>query len=588
MASINGQQQQQQNSSPSPNSHHVNNPVFDELRWVIQIRHSLEDVDDSDDVGIPVSVFNVPKSLQVTKPEAYIPQLIALGPYHHWRPELYEMERYKLAAVRRTKKQFHTIKLHHLVQQFTKLEHKIRAHYHRYLDLSGETLAWMMAVDASFLLEFLQVYAAVEDGGGKALRRLSSRMSHLVDYTGRKSAHNVILRDIMMLENQIPLFLLRNILESQSPSAEASDETLAKMLGGLLKELCPFKLLDIFPCGIDLKQHSHLLELLYYVVVPQSDDQSEENEIDEVNDETPPPSKGQLRKGGSSDGGYMKQLYHAVVGIGSGLTVAPIQFVRGVVTSRPVKLVALVPWKILTSLPGFSILKQPFESFCSSALQGQDRDQIPQALINGSSSSNSYKPPLVEEIMIPSVTDLVSSGVKFSPTTGDLSTIAFDTNTATFYLPAVCLDVNTEVILRNLVAYEASAAMGPLVFTRYTELMNGIIDTEEDVRLLREQRVVANRMKSDGQVASLWNGMSRSVRLTRVPFMDKLIEDVNKYHNSRWRVKTGRFMKKYVFGSWQFLTFVAAILLLLLTALQAFCSVYTCSRWFGVVDVQKH
>lgn len=581
MASINGQQQ----SSPSPNSHHVNNPSFDELRWVIQIRHSLEDVDDSDDVGIPVSVFNVPKSLQVTKPEAYIPQLIALGPYHHWRPELYEMERYKLAAVRRAKKHFHTIKLQHLVQQFTKLEHKIRAHYHRYLDLSGETLAWMMAVDASFLLEFLQVYAVEEDGGGKDLRRLPSRMSHLVDYTGRKSAHNVILRDIMMLENQIPLFLLRNILESQSPSAEASDETLAKMLSGLLKELSPFKLMDNFPCSIDVKQHSHLLELLYYVIVPQSDDQSEENEIEEANGETAPPPKGQPRKGGSSDGGYMKQLFNAVGSIGSGLSGGPIQFVRGLVTSRPVKLVAMAPWKILTSLPGFSILKQPFEFFCSSALQGQDRDQIPQALING---SNSYKPPLVEEIMIPSVTDLVSSGVKFSPTTGDLSTIAFDTNTAAFYLPAVCLDANTEVIMRNLVAYEASAATGPLVFARYTELMNGIIDTDEDVRLLREQGVVVNRMKSDGQVASLWNGMSRSVRLTRVAFMDKVIEDVNKYHNSRWRVKTGRFMKKYVFSSWQFLTFVAAILLLLLNALQAFCSVYTCSRWFGVVNVQKH
>ncbi|WOL00520.1 hypothetical protein Cni_G09233 [Canna indica] len=569
MASSNNQQ-------PSPNTHH--NPLFDEFRWVIQIRHSLEE-DHDDDIGIPVSIFNVPKPLQLSKPEAYVPQLIALGPYHHWRPELYEMERYKLAAARRTQKHFHSIKLPQLVEQFTKLEHKIRAHYHRYLDFSGETLSWMMAVDASFLREFLQVYAVEEEEEGKALRRLSSRMSHLVDYTGRKSAHNVILRDIMMLENQLPLFLLRKIMELQCSSTDAADEKLAKMVTSLLKELSPFKLMENFPC-IDVTQHAHLLELLYCVIVPQSDEQTEDNEIEEQNDDAGAPKEGRQSYGNS---GHVKQLFNSVWNVGSTLNGAPVRFIRGIIVSRPVKFVVQLPWKILTGLPGFSILKQPVE-YVFSLQGGQENTKVSNPL-----DASVSRPPLVEEIMIPSVTELISSGVKFSPTNGDLTTIAFDVKTVTFHLPTVSLDVNSDVILRNLVAYEASAAMGPLVFTRYTELMNGIIDTEEDVRLLRERGVVLNRMKSDAQVAKLWNGMSRSVRLTRVPFLDKAIEDANKYHDGRWRVKTGRFMKRYVFGSWQVLTFVAAILLLLLTGLQAFCSVYTCSRWFGGVmnNVQK-
>ena len=42
--------------------------------------------------------------------------------------------------------------------------------------------------------------------------------------------------------------------------------------------------------------------------------------------------------------------------------------------------------------------------------------------------------------------------------------------------------------------------------------------------------------------------------------------------------------RKYVLSSWKMLTFLATISMLLLTALQAFCSVYTCSRWwFGDV-----
>uniref|UniRef100_A0A0D3GDG1 Uncharacterized protein n=1 Tax=Oryza barthii TaxID=65489 RepID=A0A0D3GDG1_9ORYZ len=421
--------------------------VFDELRWVIQIRRSLQEDggDDDDDNGIPVSVFNVPKQLQAHKPEAYVPQFIALGPYHHWRPELYEMERYKLAAARRAQRHLREgVKLEHLVEQFARAERKVRAHYHRYLDFSGETLAWMMVVDGAFLLEFLQIFAAAEaaagGGGGKPeLRRVSSRMAHLVDFAGRKSAHNLILRDMLMLENQIPLFLLRKLLEPQCSSAEEAGELLGRMVTGLMKELCPFKMMDNFP-AIDVAKHAHLLELLYHLL--------------------------------------------------------------------------------------------------------------------------------------------------FAPTNGDATTVSFDAKTATLHLPVVTLDGSTtEVVLRNLVAYEASAATGPLVLARYTELMNGIIDTGEDVAALRRRGVVLNRMKSDGEAARLWNGMSRSVRLTKVAAMDAAVEGVNRYHGARWRVKARRFMRRYVFGSWQLLTFLAAVLMLLLTTLQAFCSVYTCSRWFGAVAV---
>ena len=172
------------------------------------------------------------------------------------------------------------------------------------------------------------------------------------------------------------------------------------------------------------------------------------------------------------------------------------------------------------------------------------------------------------------------------PVNGGISSICFDAKTCTFYLPIVALDVNTQVFLRNLVAYEASIASGPLVLTRYTELINGIIDTEEDAKLLREKGIILNHLESDKEVASLCNGMSKSLRLTKVPSLDKVIEDVNKYYNGRMKVKVWKFMKSYVFGSWKFLTLLATMMLLLLTALQAFCSVYTCSRFFDINTTQ--
>ncbi|CAM0913075.1 unnamed protein product [Alopecurus aequalis] len=556
--------------------------VFDELRWVVQIRESLtEDADDEDDNGIPVSVFNVPKQLLVNKPEAYVPQFIALGPYHHWRPELYEMERYKLASARRAQRRLRPAgqKLDTLVAQFaTRLERKIRAYYHRYLDFSGETLSWMMVVDGAFLLEFLQIYAAAE--GKPAMRRISSRMAHLVDFAGRKSAHGLILRDMLMLENQIPLFLLRKILEPQCASPEEAGQLLASMVTGLMMELCPFKMRDgDFP-AIDVAKNAHLLELLYYVLVPKPEESTakgkeahDQNESFDI-EEQPEEGGGGGGDDKASDGGgeYVAPLFAALCGMASKIGRGPLHLMM-----KPLAFAVKAPWKMLTVVPGMSGIKHPVESFFMSGSDG--RGDL------SSTSSHLSRSPLIEEIMVPSVSKLVNAGVKVAATTGGLSTICFDLKTATLHLPVVTVDSNTEVMIRNLVAYESSAASGPRVLTRYTELMNGIIDDDADVALLRQRGVVLNRMKSDGAVTKLWNGMSRSTRLTKVPAVDRAVEEMNRYYNGRWRVKTKRFMRKYVFSSWQLLTFIAAIMMLMLTTLQAFCSVYNCSRWFGAVTV---
>ncbi|KAK9923038.1 hypothetical protein M0R45_031473 [Rubus argutus] len=195
------------------------------------------------------------------------------------------------------------------------------------------------------------------------------------------------------------------------------------------------------------------------------------------------------------------------------------------------------------------------------------------------------KPPLIEEITILSVTDLSIFDVKFLPANGSISSISFDAKIFTFHLPITRLDGNTVVILRNLVTYEASTVSGTLVLARYIDLRNGIIDNEEDVKFLREKCIVLNHLKSDEEVAKLFNGMNKSISLNKVPFLDNVIEDANKYCNGRWKVKMRKFFKTYVFGSWQFLALLAAILLVLLMTLQAFFSVYRCRRIFHIDSI---
>lgn len=527
---------------------------------------------------VPVCIFTVPKVLLATDPESYIPQQVALGPFHHWRPEVYDMQRYKLAAARRTQKDMN-VSFERIIEMMKKKdEARIRACYHKFLDMSGDALIWMMAVDMAFLLEFLQVYSMKEQG--RVLKKVTSSMSHLVDASGKKLSHMVILRDLVMVENQIPLFLIKTMLEHQSKNSnndKSAEETLKSMLMGVYHELSPFQEKEL--PDVDINDCDHLLDFLYHMTVPNNKELGimeaeidiEEEIITEVNEGDEEESfakESDLNK-------VMNYIWNILSKSNAGL----VGFFKRIIFGRPMALLMKLPWKILTNLPILKLMKEPMERMLE-RFQGKAEE-------NSQEDGGEPKAPTIEEITIPSVTEMAQAGILFSPVNGGISDISFDSITSTLYLPIVDLDVNSEVYLRNLVAYEACVAAGPLVVARYTELMNGIIDTEEDAKYLRERGIVLNHLKSDKEVADLWNGMSKSVKLTKVAKMDKVIEDVNKRYGRTWRVKMANFFNTYVFGSWKFLTVLAALFMLLLTGLQAFCSVYSCARVFHQLpDIQ--
>lgn len=529
---------------------------------MIQIRKTLEEQIEEDHNDIPVSIFSVPTTLICTSPDAYIPQQVALGPYHHWRQELYEMERYKVAAARRTMKQLDCFdSFQGIVDQLQMLEPRIRASYHKYLNLSGETLAWMMAIDVSFLLEFLEVYARKE---GKLLSRRTSRLtSNLVDSAGRKSTHIAILRDILMLENQIPMFLLRKMLELELGSLVAADDMLLSMLRGLSIELYPFKTPEELPILL-MEDSTHVLDFFYRLLMPKAFRRSQITEGEEIYEANKEEEEIIIDEESQS---RVLKFFNFIWRTLSKLNFHPIRLFKALLNSKILKVLLKMPWTVITKLPVLNMLKEPIENM----FMREDKEDLKPE------NDSIVRPPRIEELTIPSVTVLAKSGVRFVPTDGGICSTDFNVKTRTLSLPRVNLDVNTDIIMRNMVAYESCNASGPLIFARYTEFMNGIVDTPDDAKFLRENGIIFNRLKSDEEVANLWNGMSRSVKLTKVPFLDKVVEDVNKYYNGRWKVKAEKAIRGYIYGSWRILTVLACIMLLGLLGLQTVCSVYTCS-----------
>ncbi|TKY44984.1 putative UPF0481 protein [Spatholobus suberectus] len=184
-------------------------------------------------------------------------------------------------------------------------------------------------------------------------------------------------------------------------------------------------------------------------------------------------------------------------------------------------------------------------------------------------------------VTIPSVHELHSVGVHFQPSKGGIMAIEFDKKKGLFYLPVLKLDVNSEVIMRNLVAHEALTKPDFLIFTRYTELMRGIIDTVEDVKLLKNDGIIESSSSlSVEETEELFNGMNKSIRPTKTEKLDETIKRVNEYFRDKKKVNPYGILSNYVHSSWKLLTLLATFVLLAMTALQTFCTVYDCPGHF--------
>ncbi|XP_052180828.1 putative UPF0481 protein At3g02645 isoform X2 [Diospyros lotus] len=503
------------------------NSLSGEELWVEQISE-ISEKELEFDIGIPVCVFRVPKSLSAFRPAAYSPQLVALGPYHHLRPDLYEMERSKIAAAKRFLKTHRkTLKFKDIVARLHEQEPAIRASYHKYIELNGNTLAWIIAIDGLLLLHIFYQWANDLVAGFDVL--------YSADFASRKLTRDAIYRDIVMLENQIPTVLLREIAKIVFSYSENDYNDVRKLLINSMVYFCEaLSPLAISKTTFDKDyQFAHLLDLMYFLLVSESLNRSSE------------PSK---------HGGQVEIVVdigeenrHAAIGFGG----KRINSILKTVTDKSRE-------RILEKL-GFD--------------KGSEPNEV----------REENKVSSMEQITIPSVVELFNAGVKFQSTPGGIESVKFDSKKGTFGLPVITLNVNSEMVLRNLVAYEASRAesMSHLVVGLYTDLMNGIIDTADDVKLLREKGIIRGRLR-DGEVADLFNGMSRSIgKPDHRSVIERTVEEVNRYYNSRPKVKVNNFLKKYVYAFWKVLTFLSTLLVITLLSLESFCNEYGCSRLVG-------
>ncbi|GLJ52865.1 hypothetical protein SUGI_1126140 [Cryptomeria japonica] len=137
------------------------------------------------------------------------------------------------------------------------------------------------------------------------------------------------------------------------------------------------------------------------------------------------------------------------------------------------------------------------------------------------------------DINLPAAAELHRRGVKFSPFTWASDEIRFDRASSTLFLPCIEMDYKTDVFLRNMVALEAFMKWKSRVFTCYADLMDRLVDTPNDVAVLKKYGIIHSSLGSDKEISILWNGIRRSIWRSPYDPIDNTINAVNEYYRSR-------------------------------------------------------
>ncbi|GLJ35865.1 hypothetical protein SUGI_0719860 [Cryptomeria japonica] len=120
-----------------------------------------------------------------------------------------------------------------------------------------------MALDASFVLDCLQLYFKRANQSSSNVSSQVKRVGRVLDPSRRSATHNAIMRDLMMLKNKLPLFLLQKLLEVQLGSEDKAEESLCNLVSLSCEELSPFMLKMWDSSKLCIKERGHILEVLY-------------------------------------------------------------------------------------------------------------------------------------------------------------------------------------------------------------------------------------------------------------------------------------------------------------------------------------
>ncbi|KAI8011370.1 UPF0481 protein [Camellia lanceoleosa] len=390
-------------------------------------------------------IFRVHDRLRNENQNAYEPEVVAIGPYHHGKKKLQPMEEYKLRILRQLLVQRNETSVERYIVAMQQLEKRARDFYAEPSSLDSNEFVEMMLLDSCFILVLLCTQGTTQLGG----------MGNFIFHLGHIKLD--LVRDLMLFENQLPFFVLMKLFKMTT--ILGSIENIITLSLEYFDKITPGNLSESRyenPREDDIK---HLLGLLHYCWCFE---------------------------------------FHSMV------------------SQRRVV--------------------------------GIDRS-------------------------MKSATELREAGIKFKKFNINRNLFDIRFVNGTMEIPYLIVDDTTEFVFRNLIAYEQYLPPSSMnYFTAYSNFMDNLVNTSNDVQILRDYGVIRNLLGDNEVVSTMLNKFVNNVYVSLICY-EQVYHDVNKHCMGRCNVWLATLRQDYFNTPWALISFLAAVVLLLLTVVQTVCSV---------------
>ncbi|KAJ9681932.1 hypothetical protein PVL29_018023 [Vitis rotundifolia] len=157
--------------------------------------------------------------------------------------------------------------------------------------------------------------------------------------------------------------------------------------------------------------------------------------------------------------------------------------------------------------------------------------------------------------------------------TSSLTDISF--NSHFFYgylnLPPIIVDDSTKPMFLNIVAYEmCPEAPDDYAVTSYISFLYELIDQADDVKELRSKHILYNCLGSDKEVAKIFNEIAND--FVNPDAYGDVKARIQEHYDKRVNTWMAQALHDHFSTPWTIMAFIGAVLVLFLTAVQAYCA----------------
>ncbi|KAI3959506.1 hypothetical protein MKW92_014192 [Papaver armeniacum] len=166
---------------------------------------------------------------------------------------------------------------------------------------------------------------------------------------------------------------------------------------------------------------------------------------------------------------------------------------------------------------------------------------------------------------LPSATELSLAGVRFKKGSvqGGFLDIKFNHRTGILEIPPLSIYDETDPLLRNLIACEQSYGGGYYI-SSYVTMMDFLINSADDVKLLRKEEIIYNYLGCDEDVSDMFNKLCVGI-VDGGTHYHEYISDINKFYKKRRHIWKAILKREYFSNPWAIASVLAAVLLIALT-----------------------